>query len=264
MRQRDALIAGAAIAALLLWTRRAAAHGADVTFPEGMYDYAPGELPQQYTGYHDPVYDPPADDAGQEYEPVEAIIEYPGEEVLNAVDWFHGAGSVSDVFNRNTDALLDAIIAAENYPTDVVSGRAYNVFYGGSYFSDMSDHPVITGEKQKVELPERYCRAAGYSGKCYSTAAGALQINVPTWLDFRGRGGPYLRDFSPESQREVGRRILNAIGALKLLQSGDFDAAVARASARWASLPASTAGQAGRKSMAYMRDKFAQAGGTFA
>lgn len=252
MRSRDALIAGAAIAALVLWARTPRGR---VIIGEPYLDPPPW---QPGDGYHDPVYDDP--DEGDEFTPVEATFEFPGEQVPVGVDWFAGAGSMTDIFNRNTDALIDAIIAAEHYPGDVASGRAYNTFYGRTYFEDFSDHPVLTGEKQKIELPERYCRAAGYKGKCYTTAAGALQITVPTWREFRSRG-PYLADFSPASQREAGRRILNAIGALKLLQDGDFAGAVSRASARWASLPGSYAGQAGGKSLAWVHQKFTDAGG---
>jgi muramidase (phage lysozyme) len=256
---RETLIAGAAIAALLFWSRRASASpGADIVFTGDMQ--ADPNLPQWATGYHDPVYD---EGDAVEYQPIDSFYEAPpSEQVPVGVDWFAGAGSVQDILNRNVDALLDAIVWAENYPVDVVSGDAYRTFYGGAKFSDMSDHPVITREMQRVELPERYCRAAGYRGKCYSTAAGALQINVPTWLDFRNRG-PYLPDFSRESQREIGRRILNSIGAIKELQNGDFAGAVSRASKRWASLPGSSAGQGG-KSFAFVKQKFLDAGGTLA
>jgi hypothetical protein len=89
-------------------------------------------------------------------------------------------------------AMLTAIRFAEHNDNDVKQGRDYFTFYSGLRFEGTRDHPAITGERQPVRLPERYCRAAGFKGACYSTAAGAYQINVPTWRDFRkaGQWGP--------------------------------------------------------------------------
>lgn len=127
------------------------------------------------------------------------------------------------------------------------SSESYDVFYGGSRFRDFSDHPVITGEKSGVPLSPAVCRAAGFLGdSCVSTAAGAYQINKPTWLEF----GAGLPDFSPESQDEAAIRLLRKTGALDALIAGDFDTALHLASKRWASLPFSTA-QQNPKSYAY-------------
>lgn len=170
---------------------------------------------------------------------------------------------MTDPLNRNLEAFLDAIIASEHSAADAQSGDAYRTFYGGAKFNDLSDHPVITGEMQRVPLPPAMCVAAGYvGGVCYSSAAGAFQFTVPTWNEFRSKG-PYLRTFSVENQREAARRVLNAIGVARLLQDGNFPGAVARASARWASLPGSTAKQGGR-SLAFVQQQFADAGGGFA
>lgn len=140
-------------------------------------------------------------------------------------------------------AFLYAIRCAENTP--VADGLRYGMFYGNSPFSDMSDHPAITGEKKGVPLPASMCRAAGLSPGCVSTAAGAYQINRPTWDEFRAAGswGYRLPDFSPESQDECARRILVQIGAMPLIESGNIAAAFQRAGSRWASLPGSKAGQ---------------------
>jgi len=147
----------------------------------------------------------------------------------------------------NLAAFLYLIRSSEHlFPRDVVGDAAYQIFYGGSRFESMADHPTITGEKRGIRLPAQMCRNAGYaSGVCVSTAAGAYQINRPTWDEFRaaGRWGPRLPDFSPASQDEAARRILARVGALPLIEAGDIEGAIVRASPRWASLPFSTSGQ---------------------
>ena len=145
--------------------------------------------------------------------------------------------------NTALHAFLFMLQRAEHRRTDADSGLAYRTFYGGARFSDMRDHPVITGELKGVPLPPAMCKAAGYaSGKCVSTAAGAYQFTVPTWREMRELS-PRLPDFSPESQDEAARRLLDRIGALAAIEAGDIPRAVALASARWASLPGSTAKQ---------------------
>ena len=144
----------------------------------------------------------------------------------------------------NVSAFLAMLRRAEHRAADAASGDAYRTFYGGARFSDVSDHPVLTGELRGVPLPPAMCVAAGFpSGKCVSTAAGAYQITVPTWREFREYRGPRLPDFSPASQDEAARRILLKTGALDQIARGDIEGAIRTASARWASLPGSTAKQ---------------------
>lgn len=146
-------------------------------------------------------------------------------------------------------AFTYMIQCAETSPEAVASGDAYRTFYGGSLFSDLSDHPVLTGEKVGVPLSPDKCARAGFGPGCVSTAAGAGQINLPTWMQFREAGpwGPRLEDFEPESQDEAIRRILEFEGAIPLIEAGQIDDAIARVAHRWASLPGSKAGQGGRR-----------------
>ena len=141
-------------------------------------------------------------------------------------------------------ALLYAIRTAEHgsWKDD---GLRYWTFYGGGAFAGIEDHPVATGEKTGIRLPDRYCRAAGLRPGCVSTAAGAYQIILPTWRRVReaGRWGPRLADFSIDSQDEAARRILEGTGALARLAAGDVEGAIRRAASQWASLPGSTSGQ---------------------
>lgn len=276
MARGQTLIAGAAIAALLLWARSAKARtsstatpGADITFPPADQWYPAPEGWQPSADYFDPVYG----DAwsGDEQLP-EVASEGDYEPLLGSEldllgvglpmgESYHGAGGPLDM--GNLDAFLVMIRRAEHYPVDVVSGNDYRTFYGGTKFTNLSDHPVITGELQPVKLPAEMCRRAGYaSGNCVTTAAGAYQMTRPTWQRIRS-SGTYLADFSAASQDEAARRLLAELGVPGLLSSGDFAAAVRKAAKLWASLPGSTAGQGG-KSLAQVTQFYRDAGGAIA
>ena len=108
----------------------------------------------------------------------------------------------------------------------------YSVLYGGGHFSDYSEHP-------NVRVPFTNPK----SGKQdFSTAAGAYQINFPTWS---GEIQPALNlpDFSPESQDMAAEWLIQKIGAYDAAANGDIDTALRLSSKRWASLPYSTAEQ---------------------
>ncbi|NBO27119.1 MAG: endolysin [Actinobacteria bacterium] len=156
---------------------------------------------------------------------------------------------------QNVKAFLYMLQASEHaYPQDVNNGIAYSTFYGGSRFYDFTDHPVNTGEKKGVRLSDAQCRASGFAPGCVSTAAGAYQFIRPTWDRIRAIS-PRLPDFSPPSQDEAAIRLLDSIGALKLIQAGDIEAAIAKSSKTWASLPGSKAQQNPRQ-MAFVIDRF--------
>lgn len=158
------------------------------------------------------------------------------------------AGIVMNPASKNLRAFLYAIRRSEHLASDVASGMDYWTFYGGSRFLSSHDHPALTGEKSGVRLPDQMCINAGFAPGCVSTAAGAYQINVPTWREFRRAGGwgPELTDFSPESQDEAARRIIARENALSAVEAGDWETALQLVGNRWASLPTSTSGQGGR------------------
>lgn len=220
-RKTVAAVAAAAAAVLLLYSRRANA-GVDigVSFP----DYGDGVIwnPDQWTEPDWTTEPLPA--------PVPAPVAYGG----------------------SLRAFLYAIRASENANPD-----DYNVFYGGSRFYDLSDHPVATGEKVGIRLSDTMCRNAGFGPGCVSTAAGAYQITLPTWQEFRAYGGETLPDFGPDSQDIAAARILGFIGALDHIEAGDIETAIQIAGQRWASLPGSTARQ-NPKSMNYVLAKYEQ------
>jgi len=153
------------------------------------------------------------------------------------------------------NAFLYMIRACEHvFPTDT----AYTTFYGGSQFQDMSDHPVITGEKVGVRLTPEMCRNAGItSGVCVSTAAGAYQFTRPTWEGLRkaSKYGERLVDFSPMNQDSAAVRLLMEIGAYPLIVAGDFTGALYAAGKRWASLPGAI-GKQGQKSNDYVLARY--------
>jgi len=154
----------------------------------------------------------------------------------------------------NLSAFLFMIRSTEHvYPRDVIGDAAYSIFYGGSKFQSFRDHPVITGEKKGVPLPDAMCAAAGLKPGCVSTAAGAYQLIKPTWVRLRDR--LKLTDFSPLSQDQAAVALLDEVGALDLIYAGDIEGAIHKASKIWASLPGSTA-QQNPKALAYALTRF--------
>lgn len=235
MRQRDALTVAAVaalVAAAVLWARRAGAApagspGLSVSYPPS-FDTGDGAGDPWAVGAL-----PPLDyDAPPEWE----LLPIPDVEFYTPMTQDPGV---------RLRAFLFMLRAAETGYTDE---RAYFTFYGGSQFRDLTDHPVATGEKRGIRLPDAFCRNAGLSPGCVSTAAGAYQITLPTWREFREAGawGPRLENFDGTSQDEAARRILLRIGALPLIEAGEFARALSLAAPRWASLPGSTAGQGGK------------------
>ena len=155
---------------------------------------------------------------------------------------------------KNLSAFLFMIRSTEHvYPRDVLNDAAYSIFYGGSRFSNFADHPVLTGEKRGVPLPDAMCKASGLKPGCVSTAAGAYQIIKPTWVRIKSRLG--LMDFSPASQDMAAVELLREAGALDLIEAGDIEGAIKKSSRIWASLPGSTA-QQNPRAMDYALNRF--------
>ena len=168
----------------------------------------------------------------------------------------YAPGIASNDPDANIKAFLFTIRASEHrYPNDVTNDAAYHIFYGGKRFYDMSDHPVLTGELKPVPLLNNICAASGLGPGCVSSAAGAYQFIKATWIRLRDK--LQLPDFSPASQDLAAVQLLDDIGALKLVQSGDIEGALAKASKVWASLPGSRA-QQNPRTLQYALDRFAE------
>lgn len=146
---------------------------------------------------------------------------------------------------ERVSAFLKMVIFCEHTRADALSGAAFNTFYGGARFRDMSDHPVLTRELRPVPLSDAMCKNAGLGPGCVSTAAGAFQIIRPTWNRVRQAGawGGYLADFTPDSQIEAARRLLVEAKIIPYIMRDDIEHAILKAGKIWASLPGSSAQQ---------------------
>lgn len=118
-------------------------------------------------------------------------------------------------------------------------GDNYDVVYSYAFsITDFSHHPADPAYSNHWHGV--LITMGAFKGQ-YSTAAGAYQINWPTWKDFAPRVG--VTDFTPASQDAVAAAILQSTGAIDALAVDNMELAFSKASRRWASLPGSTAGQ---------------------
>ncbi|MHB8674544.1 MAG: glycoside hydrolase family 24 protein [Candidatus Limnocylindrales bacterium] len=161
-----------------------------------------------------------ADVWSQGSDPVPAMLPPPDQSTIDS--------AVSDVTSQPDPQ--SAVAAFLGVIRQFESNNDYTILYGGGHFSDFSHHPDV---KVPINLP-------GYYGK-FSTAAGAYQINFPTYNEFAPGLG--ITDFSPASQDAIALAILQKTGAYDAILSGDIPGAFSLASTRWASLPGSVAGQ---------------------
>jgi lysozyme len=116
--------------------------------------------------------------------------------------------------------------------------------------ADFSDHPHALGWP-----------GYPYRGKM-QTAAGAYQINYPTWCD----GQPILElpDFTRASQDSFAHDYLIVrAGASDLIEAGQIVAAIAQCAGTWASLPGSTANQP-QALLSDLLDIYGESGGSMA
>lgn len=159
-------------------------------------------------------------------------------------------------------AFLRAIMWAEGTAS---APDPYRVCYGYRHtLRNLAQHPTQTGEWGGELLSDAQCEGAGLRPPCRSTAAGAFQINGPTWVDRALVAGDPLPDFGPASQRRFAWRIVRHEGAEHLIDAGRLADAVARLRRRWASLPG--AGYRGQpeRSPAALVAQFEAAGGVLA
>lgn len=148
--------------------------------------------------------------------------------------------------NRNRAAFLTMLGWSEG--TIPLSDRnGYDVIVGGAKFKDFADHP-----RQSVWLPK-------YG--VFSTAAGRYQLLARYWNHYRDL--LRLPDFGPDSQDQVALQQIKEFGALSDIDAGRFEDAVQKVRTLWASLPAAGYGQH-EQSMAYLLDRYTEAGGTTA
>ncbi len=157
----------------------------------------------------------------------------------------------------NIEAGIAAIRACEGTNTPI----AYRALYGyhprlnpTRLFDSYDDHPRKRFMFDGTPIPDGV-KPKPYS---YTTAAGALQITESTFdrvTRIIGR-----RDFSPASQVEIGKFLIEEAGALDDLRAGRLTAFAAKCSPIWASFPMSKSGQP-KHSMDFVRKAYRAAGG---
>jgi muramidase (phage lysozyme) len=136
----------------------------------------------------------------------------------------------------NMQAFLRAVRFGEGTSDDL----GYYRLCGGGEMPTLDRHPAYDGFK--IYIPRL---------DVYSTAAGAYQINLPTWesLGFH-RDSP----FQPYDQDIAAMMLINRKGALDLIEDGLIKAAVNKCRKVWASLPGAGYGQREEKLSAVLSE----------
>lgn len=172
-------------------------------------------------------------------------------------------GGVSGLFEGNDDmnGNLPAFLAALRRGEGTSGPNGYRTLFGGALFSSYADHPARLGWPGG-KLTDAQCAGAGFGPGCVSTAAGAYQINRPTFQRVAGIIG--VSDFSEASQDAIAIHLITEKGALADVLAGRIETAVNKVRRVWASLPG--AGYAGQRtvSMATVLAEYEQAGGILA
>lgn len=159
------------------------------------------------------------------------------------------------MINNNRKAFLDMLAHSEGTSTHPATKcNGYDVIVTGidgkpEVFTDFSDHPFANGRKPK-QINKR-----GLA----SSASGRYQFLIRDWEHYKN--ALKLPDFGPESQDKWALRLIGERGAIKLIDEGRFEEAVAKCSNLWASLPGAGYGQP-EHSMEKLKEIYLKAGGT--
>ena len=181
-------------------------------------------------------------------------IDYGQQAVEQATGFFEQVDEMN--IGQNTQAFLRAI----RYGEGTSSEYGYRTLYGGALFNSYDQHPALTGWGGG-RLSDAQCAGAGFGPGCVSTAAGAYQINKPTWNRISAK--LQLTDFSPESQDLAALELIREKGALADVAAGRVDLAVSKVRKIWASLPGAGYGQ-GEVALSTFKNHYLQNGGTYA
>lgn len=158
----------------------------------------------------------------------------------------------------NEQAILAVIRHSEGTDRGI---DPYRVCYGFTHsIGSFQDHPAVTGEWLGVSIADLGPKYA----HSISTAAGAYQINKPTWLELKAilklPQPPY---FTAVCQDAAALCLIREKGALELVNAGQLEMAIAKLADTWASLPGSSSGQP-QKTLAALTEAFESAGGSLA
>lgn len=164
-----------------------------------------------------------------------------GETITEAVGLTSApAGANAD---RNTRAFLDMLAYSEG----TAGPNGYRTLFGGTMFDSFADHP-----RQSFQFTDKKGRTLR------TTAAGRYQFLIRTWDALAKQLN--LPDFSPESQDRAALELVRQRGALRDVQAGRIQAAIAKCANIWASLPGAGYDQPERK-LSSLLTTYAQAGG---
>jgi muramidase (phage lysozyme) len=129
------------------------------------------------------------------------------------------------MLSANMKAFLRAIRLGEGTSDD----QGYSRLCGGGEAKNLNRHPAYDGFI--VSLPKLGIK---------STAAGAYQINKPTWESL---GYNKLTPFDPDSQDVAAYKLIARAGAVADVDAGRIAEAVHKCRKIWASLPGAGYGQ---------------------
>ena len=172
----------------------------------------------------------------------------------------YGSEYFSGIDDMTAQANERAFLAAIRVGEGTSAGNGYSILFGGAPFASFAEHPALLGWGGG-RLSDAMCRGAGFGPGCVSTAAGAYQINKPTWRRIRDKLG--LSDFSPASQDAAALELISEKGALGDVRAGRVAVAVGKVRKVWASLPGAGYGQ-GEVMLSAFVNNYANAGGAVA
>ncbi len=182
------------------------------------------------------------------------IVDY-GNQVID-----YGSEYIEQVDDMTAQTNLAAFLQAIRYGEGTAGADGYNLLCGGGRFADYAAHPAIAGWGG-WRMPLAMAQAAGFPNGAVSTAAGAFQINRPTYKRVAAKLGRY--DFTPQTQDEIAVELIREKGALVDVMAGRAEVAADKMRKIWASLPGGASGQR-HVAMNTFLNKYQNAGGTIA
>lgn len=134
--------------------------------------------------------------------------------------------------NKQRKAFLDMLAISEGTSTSkYTKNNGYDMIVGGinspNTFTDYSKHPNVLVTVNKSGLK--------------STAAGRYQLLYKWWVAYTNQLG--LKGFTPDVQDAIAIQQIKERNALPDIDAGNFEAAIAKCSNIWASLPGNNYGQ---------------------
>lgn len=194
--------------------------------------------------------------------PGEAFIDGESDAAPDFEDYGQQVIALADAYTDEVtiDMNQTAFLIALRMGEGTSGANGYRTLCGGALFDSYETHPALAGWRG-LPLSDAMCANAGFGAGCVSTAAGAFQINKPTWNRVAAKLG--LGDFSPASQDAAAWQLISEKGAAADVLAGRVDQAVAKVRKIWASLPGAGYGQH-EVALASFNRVFTQAGGTIA